>query len=65
MLTNNKEIETLKTVKQIAIMTIIQNMVTTALWIALAVIFNKWWVGLFSLITFKSVTYKKDDKEEK
>ena len=61
----NKEIEILKTARQIAIMSIIQNMIVTGLWIALAVIFNKWWVGLFSLITFKSVTYKKDDKEEK
>lgn len=49
--------------KQIAVMSIIQNMVITALWIILAVVFNKWWIALFSLLTYKSVTYNKGNKE--
>lgn len=51
--------------KQIAVMSIIQNIVITALWIILAVVFNKWWIALFSLLTYKSVTYKETNKEEK
>ena len=50
---------------KLILMIIIENILVCALFIILAVIFKKWWISLFSLITFKPITFKssKGDKE--
>lgn len=45
---------------QIAVL--IKNTICLALWITLAIIFNKWWVALFSLL-FITVSENEENKE--
>lgn len=47
-----------KTERQLVIMTTIQNVLVTAMWVGLALAFHKWWIGLFSLFTFQTLKYK-------
>lgn len=54
-------IEKDKELTKVIIMVTVQNIVTTVLWIILAITFEKWWIGLFSFFTYKSITYKKGE----
>lgn len=60
----NKELY--KTTKNIIVMVTIQNILVTAAWVVLAIAFDKWWISLFLLITFKNIPFNIDngDKDE-
>ena len=44
----------------IAIMT--KNIIIVALFVTLAIVFNKWWISLFSILFWNGVKLKEDDK---
>lgn len=58
----NKELY--KTSKNIIVMVTIQNILVTAAWVVLAIAFDKWWISLFSLITFKNIPFIVSDGDE-
>lgn len=58
----NKELY--KTAKNIIVMVTIQNILVTAAWVVLAIAFDKWWISLFSLITFKNIPFKVPDGDK-
>lgn len=43
---------------QIAVL--IKNTISLALWTALAIIFGKWWIALFSILCINTVTKKEE-----
>lgn len=40
----------------------LKNIATIVCFTILAIVFNKWWIVLFSLLLYSSVTIKGDDK---
>jgi len=49
--------------KNLNLICVIENILTLALFVILAVVFNKWWIVLFSAL-FMSYVEKTDKKEE-
>lgn len=49
---------------KLAITIVLQNIVMTALFVILAIVFKKWWISLLSFLTWQNVTYKITKKEK-
>ena len=47
---------------KIYIAVLIKNIICLALWIVLAIVFNKWWIALFSVVSVTSI--KSNDNKE-
>ena len=46
---------------QIAVL--IKNTISLALWVVMAIAFNKWWIALFSILFLTSVEKEKNKEE--
>ena len=53
-----------KDLKMIAIATLAKNLITIALYVLLAVMFEKWWICLFAVLFMTGCTSEKEKKEK-
>lgn len=53
-----------KDAKMVAIAVLVKNLITIALFVLLAVMFEKWWICLFAVLFMTGYTSEKEKKEK-